>query len=157
MLEEGRQLVQGEEVAKLRQLAGIEIQIGQLNRDLLQGVILSIDKTVELGLRPMERVGYPVPSALHGLDLHQQHLLRGGQQPVYAPLNAQGEIRRLDFTGEAHLLLIAGRAGTLEPLMPASSRQGAVRPDKAALAAEVALPQGELDQLAHLHREDWFG
>jgi hypothetical protein len=41
--------------------------------------------------------------------------------------------------------------------MATRSRQGAVRSDEVALAAEVALPQSELDQLAHLDREDWFG
>ncbi len=41
--------------------------------------------------------------------------------------------------------------------MAASPRQGAVRPDEVARAAEVALAQGELDQFAHLDREDWFG
>jgi len=58
---------------------------------------------------------------------------------------------------EADLLLIAGGTGALEPLMAPGARQGAVRSDEAALAAEVALAQGELDQLAHLDREDWFG
>ena len=53
VFEEGQQLSQGEDVAKLRQLAGIEIEVGQLNVNLFQGVILSVNEAVELGLRPM--------------------------------------------------------------------------------------------------------
>ena len=48
-------------------------------------------------------------------------------------------------------------SGALEPLVPARSRQRTVPPDEIARAAEVAPPQGELNQFAHLHREDGFG
>src|ERR1039458_8777317 len=105
----------------------------------------------------MQRVGDTVPSALHSLDLLQQHLLRADQQPVYAPLDSQDEVIGLDLVTEAELLLITGGAGTLKPLMATGARQYAVRPHEVARAAKVALAQGELDQLAHLDREDWFG
>ena len=104
----------------------------------------------------MQRVGYPVPAALDGLDLLQQHFLRADEQTINPALNAQDEFGRFDLMAEAHLFLIASRAGTLEPLVAARARQGAVPPYEIALAAKVALPQGELDQLAHLDREDWF-
>src|SRR5208282_1076605 len=58
---------------------------------------------------------------------------------------------------EAHLLLIARRAGTLELLVTACPRQGAVPPHEISFLAQIALPQGKLDQLAHLNSEDWFG
>src|ERR1019366_176360 len=157
VFEEGGQLNQGKAVAKLSQFARVEVQVSQLDGDLLQGVVLGIDKSVNLGLGPMQWVGGTVPSALHSLDLLQQHLRRAGQQTVNPPLDSQDEISGLDLVTEAKLLLVAGGAGALEPLMATSPRQGAVRPDEVALAAEVALPQGELDQLAHLHRQDWFG
>ena len=41
--------------------------------------------------------------------------------------------------------------------MAARSGQGAIPPDEIARAAEVAAAQGELDQFAHLNREDGFG
>ena len=104
----------------------------------------------------MQRVGCPVPSALDGLDLLQQHLLRADQQTVNAPLDAQDELARLDLMAEAHLLLVAGRAGALEPLMAAGARQGAVRPDEVAPAAKVALPQGELDEFPHWNEKTGF-
>ena len=47
--------------AKLRHLAGIQVQVGQLDGDLLQGVIVGIDEAVDPGLRPMQRVGFTVP------------------------------------------------------------------------------------------------
>jgi hypothetical protein len=80
-----------------------------------------------------------------------------GEETVNPPLDSQDEVSGLDLVAEADLFLIAGRTGPLEALMAPGARQGAVRPDKVALAAEVALAQGELDQLAHLDRQDWFG
>ena len=156
LLEEGRQLSQGEAVAELSHLAGIEVQVGQLDGDPSQGVGLRVDEAVELGLGPMQRVGYPVPAALDGLDLLQQHLLRADEQTVNAPLNAQDELARLNLVAKPHLFLVAGRARTLEPLVAPGARQSAVSAHEVALAAKVALPQGKLDEFAHLHGEDWF-
>src|ERR1035441_8613318 len=106
---------------------------------------MGVDIAVEFGLSPMEWVRYPVPSALDSLDLLQQHLLRGGQQTVDPPLDSQDELGCLYLVTEADLLLIAGGAGALEPLMAASPLQGTVRPDEVSRPAEVAFAQGELD------------
>ena len=62
LLEEGRQVSQGEAVAELSHLAGVEVQIGQLDGDLFQGVVLGVDEAVELGLSPMQWVGCHGPS-----------------------------------------------------------------------------------------------
>jgi hypothetical protein len=48
--------------------------------------------------------------------------------------------------------LIARRPGTLEPLVTTCARKGTVPPHEIALAAKIALPQSELDQLTHLNR-----
>src|ERR1035441_5997329 len=85
----------------------------------------------------MQWVGGTVPSALHSLDLLQQHLLRADQQTVNPPLDSQDEISVLDLVTEAKLLLVAGGAGALEPLMATNPRQGAVRPDEVAAPPRV--------------------
>ena len=156
LFEEGRQLGQGSAFLELSHLAGVEVQIGQLDGDVLQGVGLGIDKPVDLGLGPMQRVGCPVPAALDRLDLLQQHVLRADEQTINPALNAEDELGRFDLMAEPHLFLIAGGAGTLEPLVAACARQGPVPPYEIARAAKVALRQRELDELAHLDREDWL-
>ena len=40
--------------------------------------------------------------------------------------------------------------------MPPGARQCAVSPYEVTLPAKIPLPQGELDELPHLHGEDWF-
>ena len=63
-------------LAKLGDLAGFQFQIGQLNGDFLQGVLVRMNETVELGLRPVQRIGQAIPASLHGFDFLQQHLNR---------------------------------------------------------------------------------
>ena len=101
LLEEGRQLGQRGAFAELGHLAGIEVQVGQLDGDMLQRVGMRVDEAVELGLGPMQRVGHPVPAALHGLDLLQQHFLRADEQTVNPALNAQDEISASRSRGKA--------------------------------------------------------
>ena len=66
------------------------------------------------------------------------------------------ELGRINLMAKPHLFLVTGRSRTLEPLMAPGARQSAVRPHEVALAAKIALPQGKLDEFAHLHGEDWF-
>ena len=150
-LKQGRQLRPREAVAELGHLAGVEVQVGHLNRNLLQGIGVGIHESVELGLGPMQRVGYSVPSALNCLDLLHHHFLRACEQTINASLDAQGELRRFHLMAKTHLFLIASGPGALELLVTSGSRQGAVPPDELSFAAKVAPPQRELDQLAHLH------
>jgi hypothetical protein len=116
-----------------------------------------VHEAVELGLSPMERVGFGFPSALDGFDFLEHDLVRRNHEPVDAPLDAQEEIARIDFEAKAQFLLIARGARTLEPLMAANPRERPARSDEVAFAAEVAASQGELDQLADLNDEDRFG
>jgi hypothetical protein len=44
----------------------------------------------------------------------------------------------------------------LDFLVAANAGEGTVGADKPALAAEVALPQDELNQVAHRNRMHWF-
>ena len=104
----------------------------------------------------MQRVGHPVPAALDGLDLLQQHLFRADEQTVYAPLNAEPELASINLMAQAHLFLVAGRPGALKPLMAAGARQSPISPHEITPPAKIPLPQGKLDEFSHLHGEDWF-
>jgi hypothetical protein len=57
---------------------------------------------------------------------------------------------------DRNFCLISRRARALDFLMAPDSRQGALRPDELTLRAEIAPPQRELHQLAHLDSIDWL-
>jgi len=78
------------------------------------------------------------------------------QDPVNPSLDAQDEVGGFHIKAEPDLLLVAGRAGALEPLVSSCPGQRAVGPDELAFAAKVAPAQSELNKLAHLDRENWL-
>ena len=82
---------------------------------------------------------------------------RWHKHPVDPPLNAQNELLSRHVEAHPDFLLIAFRAGALEPLVATRPGQRTVAADEVAGAAEVAPVQGELDEFAHLNAENWLG
>jgi len=154
LFEEGRQFAQGEAFLKLSQCPSVEIQVGQLDDDLLQGMFSGIKTAVNFGLPPVEGGGDAIPATLHGFYLLQQHLPGSDEQAVNAAPDAQSQLLSLDVEAKLHFLLVTGRARALQSLVTARTRQRTPRSDEVVLAAEVALAQRKLDQLADLNPID---
>ena len=96
LFKERRQLGERSAFVKLSHLPGVEIQVGQLDGHLLQRVGLGVNKTVNPGLSPMQRVRCSVPAALDRLDLLQQHALGADEQTINPTLNAQDKLSRFE-------------------------------------------------------------
>jgi hypothetical protein len=78
------------------------------------------------------------------------------RQTVNASPDLQGEFIRFHPVFNGQLGQITRRARALDFLVAPDAREGPVGADELTLAAEIALPQDELDQVAHRNRVHGF-
>jgi hypothetical protein len=104
----------------------------------------------------VQGISFVFPVSLHGFDFFQQDLLGSDEQSVNAPTDLQRELLRFHTVFNGQLGEIARRSRALDFLMAADAGEGAVGADELALAAKVARPQDELDQVAHRNCMRWF-